>query len=247
MGKLCSAFLMMAAGIAMATQAQAAVIGQIDTFEDGTTQGWTVAVGPNGGVVPSPPTNIATGGPGGVDDNYLRLTSSGAPGAGGRLTALNFSQWAGDYLAAGIGAIEMDVRNFGNTDLALRLYFENPVMAPPTHSAFSSNAITLVAGSGWTHVVFPIAPSDLTAGIGNVNDALAQVTIMRILHGAAAAVPGEPIAGLLGIDNIRALAAVPVPEPATMSLLASGLAAAASARALRRRPRAQRPAAWVRP
>ena len=49
--------------------------GQTDTFEDGTLLGWDM--GP-----PAPsPTNEATGGPAGMDDNFLRITSD-AGGAG---------------------------------------------------------------------------------------------------------------------------------------------------------------------
>ena len=229
--------------------AQAAVIGQIDTFEDGTTQGWVVGVGPFQPVVPFPPVNVASGGPGGVNDNFLRLTSTGQSGSispGSRLTALNASQWSGDYLAAGIGAIEMDVRNFGASDLSLRLLFQDGMGGPPTAVAFSTNALVLPTGGGWTHVVFPIAPSDLTAALGSVSDALSTATMLRIFHGAAPAFPGEQTAGVLGIDNIRALAVAPVPEPATILTLALGLAGATFRHGRGRAVRACRAAAPTR-
>ena len=44
------------------------VANQVDDFEDGTTQNWVIggAAGPE-----FQPMNVATDGPGGVDDNYL--------------------------------------------------------------------------------------------------------------------------------------------------------------------------------
>lgn len=94
--------------------AQAATIGQIDTFEDGTTQGWTVGL--LGAVHPAPPANVADGGPLGAGDNYLALTSLGGSGAGSKLVVLNPAQWAGDYLTLGLTTITMDLRNSGTTE-----------------------------------------------------------------------------------------------------------------------------------
>jgi hypothetical protein len=68
-------------------------LGQIDTFEDGTTQNWLVGL--LGAPHPAPPVNVPTGGPAGVDDNYLLLSAIGGVGAGNRLTAINVSQWGG--------------------------------------------------------------------------------------------------------------------------------------------------------
>ena len=44
--------------------ANAVTLGQIDDFEDGSTQLWS-----EGGRSPKPPTNVASGGPGEADDN----------------------------------------------------------------------------------------------------------------------------------------------------------------------------------
>lgn len=191
-------------------------IGQLDDFEDGTTQGWVVGL--LGSPHPAPPVNVSTGGPGGVDDNFLLLTAVGGVGAGNRLTVINPAQWAGDYVAAGATGIAIDARNLGNTDLALRLLFEDPSVGPPSNQAVSSNAISLPAGGDWTHVVFPITPGDLTAVLGSVDAALSNATAIRIFHGATAAFPGGPIVAQLGVDNIRA-----VPEPTAATLLAFAL------------------------
>ena len=196
--------------------AAAVTIDQMDDFEDGTTQGWLVGL--LGSLHPAPPANVATGGPGGVDDNFLLLTAVGGVGAGNRLTVINPAQWAGDYVAAGVTGIAMDVRNFGNSNLALRLLFEDPSVGPPSNQAVSSNAISLPAGGDWTHIVFPITPGDLTAVLGSVDAAVSNATRIRIFHATTAAFPGNPIVAQLGVDNIRAM-----PEPGAAMLLAVAL------------------------
>jgi hypothetical protein len=205
------------AALALAAASQAVVLGQIDTFEDGTTQNWAVNLLGQGGSHPFPPANIPTGGPFGADDNFLLMKSFGGSGAGNRLVVLNPAQWSGDYTSAGVFGIEMDVNNFGPTDLKLRLLFENPIAGPPTDLAISSTAITVAAGSGWQKIVFSANPGDLTALLGSVGTVLSNTTLLRLYHGDASGFPGEPILGELGVDNILA-----VPEPATMAALGLG-------------------------
>ncbi len=201
----------------------AVVNGQMDTFEDGTTDGWIVGL--LGAPHPAPPVNIPTGGPSGVNDNYLQLTAIGGNGPGSRLSVLNPAQWAGDYLAAGITSIRMDVANFGNNDLDLRLQFEDPQGGPPTDIAISQNAIHLPAGSGWTPILFPINPADLEAVSGSVNAALMNTTILRIFHSAAGTVPGESIVATLGVDNVQALSGSVPETSSTLALLTLSLLA----------------------
>lgn len=195
--------------------ASALVIGQSDTFEDGTTMNWGAAL--LGATHPTPPVNIPNGGPLGVGDNYLALTSVGGSGAGSRLTGINLSQWAGDYTAAGVTVISMDLINPGSTDLSIRLYFENPNAGPPTDTATTS-ANVLLAGAGWTHVEFAIAASDLIGLTGDVGALLSNVTALRIFHGLADAFPGPPVIATLGVDNITARGVHAVPEPSALSL-----------------------------
>ncbi|MDX2150190.1 MAG: PEP-CTERM sorting domain-containing protein [Bryobacteraceae bacterium] len=210
--------------------ANAAVIGQIDTFEDGTTQGWFVP-GPH----PLPPTNIGSGGPGGSADSFLLVTAFAfLPEAGSRFSAHNDSQWAGNYLAAGIGSIIMDVRNFGPDDLYLRLLledFEGP--GPPVNLALSADAIFVPAQSDWVRVVVPVtAGALLPAGLGTVAGALASVDTLRLFHNPNPEFPGPGVGpprvtALAGIDNIEAAA---IPEPGTMILVGAGLLLASSFR-----------------
>jgi hypothetical protein len=204
--------------------AYAVTIGQIDTFGTGTA-GW---IAPDPGN-PNPPTT-ALGGPGGGTDAYLRLVANGgifAPElAGSRLTVLNEAQWTGNYLSASIGAIGMDVNNFGPADVSLRLLFESmPVPGPPVAIAFSTNPIVVPAGSGWTHIVLPITPGSLTAPFGSVTTALTNTTVFRLFHNPNAAFGGPnngppTISDTFGVDNITAIG---VPEPSAWFLLAGGL------------------------
>lgn len=203
----------------------AATIGQLDDFEDGTTQGWQInSLG--GGAPAILPANESTGGPAGANDNYLKLGSSGGSGAGSRLVVNNlFAQWAGNYTALGLTAITMDLWNLGATDLSIRLMLENPDGGPPTDVAIT-DAVALPSGGGWTHVQFDLSPVALTAVLGDVNALLANVTGLRIFHSATAEFPGASVVATLGVDNIMALGArQPVPEPATAVVVAAGLAA----------------------
>lgn len=194
--------------------------GEIDTFA-GSLEGWFAGGGPGGGVPPNPPTLVAGGGPGGAGDSFMQLTASGLEGAGGRLVGMNASQWAGDYTAAGIAGIAMDLRNLGTTDLTVRLYLEDPIPGPPVNEAVTTAGVPLPAGGGWTHAFFALDPGSLTALMGDAATLLSNTTVLRIFSGADAAFPPEQVAGVLGVDNIQAVSAVP--EPGIAALLVAGL------------------------
>ena len=175
--------------------------GQVDDFEDATTQGWI-----HGGVSSNPPTNQLVGG---IDGNFLRNISSGTTGSGSRHSVLNRTQWIGDFITAGIPSITMDVRNNGATTLNLRLAFAS-------QSAFSSivphwvstNSIDIAPGSGWVNITFPIEEAHMSQSPFTQPDTYANVlgacVQMRIISAAALNHKGDVIAGELDIDNITA-------------------------------------------
>ncbi len=195
--------------ILLAGQAGAAVtLGQSDNFESGL-QGWTSGLNnPNGPAI----DNSA-----GTEDNFLRLSASGLSSSGGRLVAFNSGQWAGNYLAAGVDAIRMQVNNLGATDLALRLIFESATLG---QNLGTLSPVNVAAGSGWNTVSFSLAAANL--GGGDYAGVLGDVSALTLLHSPDFTIfrTDTPfIAAQLGVDNIAA-----VPEPTTLLLSAVGLA-----------------------
>ncbi len=198
-----------------AGSARAIVVGQIDDFEDDTLQGWA-----NGGESGVPPVlNIDTGGPAGAGDNFLQISSDGS-GVGRFLTVFNRSQWLGDYVVAGVTAIEMDLKNLGNVELTIRLGFKDGIGG--SASGYLSQGFTLAVGGDWQHVVFLIDPANLVA-VGSpspfasfFSEGLQEVRIIN--EAGTSNLNGDAVVGQLGIDNIHA-----VPEPGTTWLSIAAL------------------------
>ncbi len=168
-------------------------VGLVSDFQTGTTQGWT-----SGTVNPNPPTVLLGGhGPG---DHVLEVVSTGGFGPGGRLVTFNVQQWTGDYLAAGVASVSMDLNNVGTTDLDIRLAVTG------AGGPYSTNAsVFLVAGSGWTSFVFPVGIDDWTpVGGTSLNATLIAVSAFRILNSSAPAFAAVIEAGDLLVDNITA-------------------------------------------
>ncbi len=209
----------------LAIPAGAAIVsGQSDNFEDGSLQSWqTGARDPDG------PTNMASGGPGGLNDNFLRLTSNGAFGAGGKLVVFNPSQWAGDYLGAAVTSIRMQVDNLGATPLVLRLIL---VDSAAGQSLTTVSPVNVAAGSGWETVSFSLASANLAGGV--FNTVMGHVTELDLVHSPSvigARSSALNIAAVLGVDNV---AAVPEPSPLVLTVLGFALAMCSAARRLRR-------------
>ncbi len=198
-----------------AGSANAISLGQIDTFQDGLPAEWT-----EGGPSPNPPVVISDGGPAGAGDAWLQNIATGTFGPGGAQIMFNFSQWTGDYLAAGVTVITANMANFGEQDLSMRIAMEG---AAGTRIG-SAEAVLLPADGQWHSGSFGLMPWQLAvvSGADTPADVLATVTSLRIL--AAAGGPAwiaDFVPSTLGVDNIAASAVVPV--PGAVWLLLSGL------------------------
>ncbi len=185
------------------------VLGQIDDFENGTLMNW------GGGASRS----NQLGGPGGAGDRYLSVTSSGGGGPGSRLATFNDFQWAGDYISAGITGLTMDLKNFSDQELHMRLF----LLFGSGGEFTSTNAIILAPNSDWQSVYFGLTASDMTAVDGGVDLDLSLSNLPRLMirhqDGEPGGIGSPPsIAATLGIDNIMA-----VPEPSTLGLLGIGV------------------------
>jgi hypothetical protein len=174
----------------------AITLGQIDDFDTDSTAGWQVGKPTH----PSPPQRIPNGGPEEDGDGYLKLSSTGGSGRGGKLVVFNTSQWTGNWTGEGVNTIEMDLKNLGATDLVMRLSISG------IGGLFSlQEGIELSTGSGWQHVVFYIRANDFVSiGGTNIDDTLANVSVLRLLHNPVPNWTGTQIAATLGADNITA-------------------------------------------
>jgi hypothetical protein len=168
--------------------------GQTSDFEQGGTQGWQ-----EGGLSPNPPQVVASGGPNGADDAFLENRSSGSGGAGGRMVFFNSqAQWRGNYLDAGITALEVDFNNTGSSPLTMRFR-----LLGPGRDVFTPGFL-VAPGSGWQHASFSLDPEQLE-GSGNILTTLGNVSQLWLIHNTAPVDPGPFINAVLGIDNVRAV------------------------------------------
>lgn len=207
-----------------ATTARATpTINEGNDFEMGTLQGWT-----NGTGAPEP-VNVSTGG---NPDRFLRVTATGQQAAGGHLVAYNRSnRWTGNYKSVNVGAVTIDLKNFGATPLSMRLAFRE---SGATWYA-ATTSFLLPADGAWHSTQFNLTGANFTAipPVGSstptpFDTGMTRVTEFRVLHSADADYRGDVIASSFGMDNLLVI----VPEPGT-----AALAAVAAGMLLRRRRR----------
>lgn len=184
--------------LTVSSASAAIILEQLDDFEDGTLMGWG-----SGGPNPNPP--IWTPGPGstGFDDAFVVITGNGESGSGGNLVVFNSSQWAGDYIAAGVNAISLSVQNYSLEPVQIGLRVEGP-----GGNFTSVLPIEIPADSFWDTITLALT-ADSLAGGADLSATLSNVTRLRIQD------PRGPIAGSIGVDNITAL-----PEPGALGMLA---------------------------
>ncbi len=190
-----------ALSLLIASQATAVTYDQVDDFQDPDdgTANWA---GSQGGA--AIPLRRPDGGPDGAGDAWLRIAANRF-----HLATRNREQWTGNYLAAGIDAIEMDLNHIrpGQDAVKLRIMLWGPggVFA-------SANLTDPISTNAWQRYRFGLTAADLvhvTGGTGDPIDTLTDVEIFLIRHDLAEpTLPGTHpphISAQLGIDNIHAV------------------------------------------
>lgn len=186
-------------GVAISIAAPAITVYSPDTFQSGTLSGWSGST--SGSTAPS---NVSTGGPSGTGDRYLRVKSTGGSGAGSHLSMHNETQWSGNYIAAKVSSIEMDVKNEGSSTIKWRVAIEGASGA----RFVSTVPVTITPGSGWQHISFPInaASMTLTQGAGTFDDCVNSAIRIWFRHSDTPSNGGTAITAQLGVDNVWAIA-----------------------------------------
>lgn len=138
----------------------------VNDFEDGTTMGW-------GGNQQGTIQNIATGGS--ASDRYLETSIEEF-----HLGTKNDDAWSGDYLAAGVTAIRMDLNHLQpvNEDLRIRI-----VIFGPGGTFATVNRTPTLLQSQWSTHIFGLAVNDMIhveGGTGILDDTLRDVTTLLI-------------------------------------------------------------------
>ena len=185
-----------------ASIASAVVSGHTDDFQDGTLANWT-----NGGAALDP-TNVSNGGPLGLGDKYMHVVS------GSNLATFNTTQWTGNFSAANVLDITLDLRN---PNLSNVLNMRVAIFGPSGSRWTSAVPAVVPADNLWHHYIMSLRQADLINVVGGDTyaGAMADVARMMIRHEVTPGPGGTPFTGAVDIDNISAV----VPEPATPALL----------------------------
>jgi hypothetical protein len=196
---------------ALASGCFAVTLGQVDDFQDGSTQNWRDE---HGNTVT---TNLADTGPEGVGDNALDVATSA------RAVVFNEDQWTGNWTAANIQRITMDVRSLDNNDLTIWLGIAKGTILPRGNGdTYVTSTSQPVLGDGqWHAISFPVTSADFTNFQGvEVEKALEDVSQFRIIHNPSRSFLGDFGVAGFQLDNIAA-----VPEPSGFALAILGLVA----------------------
>jgi hypothetical protein len=199
---------------AAASPCWAITLGHVDNFNDGTTQGWRV------GVVGIFPVNQPDIGPTGAGDHSLWMATDLAGGSQPNLVVFNTSSnWIGNWTAAGVSRIEVDVRDPGSNSfpLAIRLGIVGPDGGPTMgggNDTFVTAAMPVPSDGQWHRLSFDVSPSSFfSTGGTDIEEVLSAVRHFRILHNPNQFFSGDsPIGGgEFYLDNIQALSAMEPP------------------------------------
>lgn len=158
----------------------AIVANQVDTFNNGTTQNWGISMGN------VPVGVLMNGGSSGMAGDHALLMDSSQ--FGNKLLVLNQMQWTGNWTAAGITQVSMDVKNLNPFGLSMRLGIAGPGGFGALGSGdtfISKNVIPVPADNAWHAITFNVLASDFQFVNDDYQDsaaALAGITHFRILH-----------------------------------------------------------------
>jgi hypothetical protein len=201
-GKLICVAFSAIMGIAMLSRdARAAIAaGQIDKFDDGTSQSWEFGHGF--------PAIEPGGGPAGASDSYIQM-SAGTGGLALNLIIFNDNQWTGNYAAAGVTQIDMDLKNPSTVPLTMRVVLKTGNGQTPGWC--STSGFALPADGVWHHASYLLDTADMTPinSPPPLATLLTNVGDMRILDAGSPTITGDSVTAVFGVDNIQA-----VPEPA---------------------------------
>lgn len=184
--------------------ARAIVVDVVDDFQDGTSQNWGFNFGGS-----LPVGNAPDAGPSGIGDHslYMSTTMHG----GGKLIVINSQRWSGNWTAAGVARVALDVRNPTESQFAMRLGVVGPGgVSVGSGDGHITDPIPVPADNQWHSIVFNVLESDLTAiGATSTSAALASVKELRIYSNPLPQIIGQ-VGGSFYLDNIRALGPAPV-------------------------------------
>ena len=206
--------------------------GQTDTFENGTSAGWTSG----GDTFDSP---LPTGGPAGATDHFISA-NSGTYGGKSRRVIFNTQQWTGDYLSAGVTAIGMDSLNQDpTTPFSVRLALLPGLPGGSGTPGFVSNTPVVLPPDGqWHHAVFTLSESAMTLVFPSdppqlFSDVLSDVSELRLFVNAGATptsvIGDDNTNAKIGLDNITAISA---PKPVAGDFDLNGVRNAADVAAM---------------
>lgn len=184
----------------MVANTRAATLFHVDDFESGTVEGWSGAT----------PSNQATGGPLGADDNFLQLNSTGFIGPASKMSTFNalpVSDWTGDYATAGVENVTVNMMvPASSPSLDMRLVLFGPTS---TDNRWTSTDSMAVPNDGvWRNYSFSVAEADLTFVPLLPSSATYSEMITNVLRVMLRHDPGPPspqgieIEATLGIDNV---------------------------------------------
>lgn len=215
-------FVTLVSALALAAPAAAVTVPFVEDFAVGTS-GWVNAVS-------APLTFVASGGPDGSSYVSSTLGSINDPGTiqfrGNAANGASGGALAGDWIASGVSVLDAWVRHAA--PMPVSFFFR--ITTGANFPAFAGVVPIPVAPNTWTQISLAIAPGNpllIPEGPFAFTQIFGAVTNVQVGVSVPLAVENVPFTW--GLDRVRI-----VPEPATGTLLAGGLALLGGIRRRRR-------------